>query len=453
MWELLSEADHVGTQYENFINDEGKNARRRLFSRYRESEDSYGNFHDHAQFQQSIANWHDIMSSYIKNDLGDQDHLISANYTGEKAGFLDNSYYLPNIDVITYNWYSDDVDKYAQQTNVINILRNNVAITTGKTKPVFFSESGVRNYFDCSGDVEYKEDLWMSAFSGTAGPGNVWKGALLTGWQHHWQQWRNFMQGIDLENNQASVYWQAMHDERNGILPEDKSMETNYLVESNGERAVGVISNRTSNHHTRGDTFDLNGNVTPCFSDQPDELYRPLTTIFPVAAGANRLEVSGLTTGKLYFVNYFNPDDLSYLGQTWGIGPNVTLFFPILGQAKYLIAFQLHENGVDFIKSGQSLVSGKPRKVEIGSDVTTDLGDAFEWVVAPNPTSGQVRLYTEGLSSSALMEITDIRGRLIKKVEVSNGMTPIDLSTYERGVYIFRLTQNGVVDFKKIVLN
>jgi hypothetical protein len=448
MWELLSEADHVGTQYENFINDEGKNARRRLFSRYRESEDSYGNFHDHAQFQQSIANWHDIMSSYIKNDLGDQDHLISANYTGEKAGFLDNSYYLPNIDVITYNWYSDAVDKYEQQTNVINILRNNVAITTGKTKPVFFSESGVKNYFDCSGDVEYKEDLWMSAFSGTAGPGNVWKGALLTGWQHHWQQWRNFMQGIDLESNKASVYWQAKHDERN-----DNTAETNYLVESNGERAVGVIANRTSNHFTHRDPFNVNGDSTICLKDEPDEDYVNLEAVSATALGPNRLKVSGLTTGELYFVNYFNPDDLSYLGQTWGIGPQVTLSFPFLDGNRPLVAFQLHQNSVDFIKSGESLISGKPRKDAVGSYVSGELGDAFEWVVAPNPTSGQVRLYVERLSSSASLEITDIQGRLVKKLEVSNGLTPIDLSTYERGVYVFRLLQNGVVEFKKIVLN
>ena len=64
----------------------------------------------------------------------------------------------------------------------------------------------------------------------------------------------------------------------------------------------------------------------------------------------------------------------------------------------------------------------------------------------PNPTRDNVTVTMS--SASASIEIIDAQGKLLRATQVVNG-DKIDLSTYETGMYIFRVkTENGTSIFR-----
>jgi hypothetical protein len=66
--------------------------------------------------------------------------------------------------------------------------------------------------------------------------------------------------------------------------------------------------------------------------------------------------------------------------------------------------------------------------------------------IYPNPTRDNVTVTMS--SASASIEIIDAQGKLLNATQVVNG-DKIDLSTYETGMYIFRVkTENGTSIFR-----
>jgi hypothetical protein len=60
--------------------------------------------------------------------------------------------------------------------------------------------------------------------------------------------------------------------------------------------------------------------------------------------------------------------------------------------------------------------------------------------IYPNPASNQVFINCEETLGKLQLEISDINGRLILSQKLSNIESSIDLSTYQHGTYLFRLT-------------
>ena len=75
---------------------------------------------------------------------------------------------------------------------------------------------------------------------------------------------------------------------------------------------------------------------------------------------------------------------------------------------------------------------------------------ATEVVVYPNPTDGQVTIvYSENITS---VEVYDLSGKLVySESNLLNNKIQIDLTSFERGVYSFRLMTNDQMINGKVV--
>ncbi|MDO6758789.1 Ig-like domain-containing protein [Tamlana sp. 2_MG-2023] len=69
--------------------------------------------------------------------------------------------------------------------------------------------------------------------------------------------------------------------------------------------------------------------------------------------------------------------------------------------------------------------------------------------VYPNPTHGNVVI--EGVNTTSTVEIFNIQGSLIKRINVLESRVNIDLTGYQNGLYLIRVTDEGVSDLFKII--
>lgn len=70
--------------------------------------------------------------------------------------------------------------------------------------------------------------------------------------------------------------------------------------------------------------------------------------------------------------------------------------------------------------------------------------------VHPNPTHDVVIVTMD--ASSAIVEVMDVQGKLVQTTQIKSG-DPIDLSTYERGVYTLRIKTESGTSIERIVKN
>lgn len=73
--------------------------------------------------------------------------------------------------------------------------------------------------------------------------------------------------------------------------------------------------------------------------------------------------------------------------------------------------------------------------------------------VYPNPTKGMVYLVSEGKNSPFTVEIYDLQGRHLDSKTCNSKTESINISGYESGVYIFKVTSEGSVNEIRVVKN
>ncbi|RFC53386.1 fibronectin type III domain-containing protein [Brumimicrobium aurantiacum] len=84
------------------------------------------------------------------------------------------------------------------------------------------------------------------------------------------------------------------------------------------------------------------------------------------------------------------------------------------------------------------------------SDFDQELGISLY----PNPTKGEVNILIENMEQASLeMEVVDATGRKLTTTTVYNKSVVVDLSKYERGVYIIRLTDGEHESIHRVVKN
>ncbi|OYT11428.1 MAG: hypothetical protein B6I19_11440 [Bacteroidetes bacterium 4572_114] len=71
----------------------------------------------------------------------------------------------------------------------------------------------------------------------------------------------------------------------------------------------------------------------------------------------------------------------------------------------------------------------------------------------PNPAGNQVFVSIHHELTGALLEISDINGKLMYSEELANPESYVDLSTYTSGMYVFKLMDsNGdIIESIKII--
>lgn len=87
----------------------------------------------------------------------------------------------------------------------------------------------------------------------------------------------------------------------------------------------------------------------------------------------------------------------------------------------------------------------------LATGITENPASTFE--VYPNPSHGIFNISISGNSTNPGIQITDIRGSIVKETNPGTSDVKIDLSGYPRGLYFLKLYDEGFVGMKKIVVN
>jgi hypothetical protein len=69
--------------------------------------------------------------------------------------------------------------------------------------------------------------------------------------------------------------------------------------------------------------------------------------------------------------------------------------------------------------------------------------------VSPNPTSDIVNIYSPNDISK--IEVFDLEGRIINRVEVNSNLYSIDFGNYANGIYLLKINQNNKIIIRKII--
>jgi len=74
--------------------------------------------------------------------------------------------------------------------------------------------------------------------------------------------------------------------------------------------------------------------------------------------------------------------------------------------------------------------------------------------VAPNPTNGivEVSVKNSAKASDATLQVYNMTGKLMQQIEWNGQSTTVDLSSYNKGMYLFKMQSDNKVEIKKVVL-
>lgn len=269
--------------------------------------------------------WQAEISRYIKEDL-EISAPISVNYGGKpdiKAG--DESYYLPTVDVITFNEYRTP----SERSNFIEIQKRYEHIE----RPFMFSEIGAGSgeLADCEKWSEWMKDAWMTSLSGMAAMGL------------EWTQQRNFklmsrvfpvidsfIHTIQLEN-----YTEIQSDIRM-----DKKAEVIAIKDLNNRKAVGVVQNTTWNFFTNRQSED-----SYCAEKKPKKRFQEYSDVRD-KMGWNALHLKGFKRGKHYRIEWIDAQDGSTITSTEdkaSLTGKVRIRIPDLTKEHALLVFKMQE--------------------------------------------------------------------------------------------------------------
>ncbi|MDL2262221.1 T9SS type A sorting domain-containing protein, partial [Bacteroidales bacterium OttesenSCG-928-I21] len=73
--------------------------------------------------------------------------------------------------------------------------------------------------------------------------------------------------------------------------------------------------------------------------------------------------------------------------------------------------------------------------------------DDIEVKIYPNPTSGIVKIETNG---NVDIEIVNLMGQTVKKINSTAGLLQVDMSNYPNGIYVVRIITNEKIKTKKV---
>lgn len=444
-FELMSEIPNLGSVYSDFHDDD--NDTTTAEKRIKLVEPPYLN---DGVVQQAVHDWHDEMSTYIKQELA-SNHLVTISYSHSIRG-NDESYDLPNIDLISKNNYNDfvsgDFDGGENPSWWYKISKNNfynseltrhgyIDFLRNKSvgKPVIFPENGSKSTGECAPGLEVTRNIWMSLFSGVAvcNDWDVWSRSA------YWENFgyvRNFFDGheLDQDNWQSGASIPFGNSAWNKMESNDKNVDMLYLVKGDQTEVIGILNNRTYNpwsiHSTCGE--EPNWYKDPNNSDWASPI-----SIGNTGSDFDGLKIKNLLPGVQYEIEYFDTQGNSLNLFTYDNGPNVKVKHPSL---EFLMPFKLR-------------VSNTKNSIEEFEDpnFTTTNETALTVRVYPNPTFGDLFISTPQPMRLSIYKETG--AEIILDFTLNPGVNLIDMSKYESGFYYIELVdiENNIIR-KKVCL-
>ncbi|MGB0423282.1 MAG: hypothetical protein ACPGED_03120 [Flavobacteriales bacterium] len=239
--ELLSEANNTGQKA--LVNEKCKIS----------GGEGLPPYHVDPEFPGIVSDWHKSMSNYIKEDLHYSNHPIAVSYTGPPEVIRgDSSFYLPNVDVATWNYYTSSFEKFGSLPNVMTDFQTTSRKDKGNmnpagiNKPFLFSEFGPGSNIElCDHDLRFIKTVWMSSFSGMSGSGMNWSNQTNMDLWSHLQRVDSIISRLDLIGDE----WSYGNDISKNKLADMVHLRTKKTT----KRAMGVVNNRTLNFYTLND--------------------------------------------------------------------------------------------------------------------------------------------------------------------------------------------------------
>lgn len=261
--------------------------------------------------------WFNEMKSYIENDLGYSNKLISVSYTqNDQSEEIDKGVFA-DADIILLHFYGR-----GKQTNYTNRYYEHInkfaKNPKTKFKPILFDEMGANVFpgLDKCTDITFHINLWATSFMGTYGTGQNWwwdNAILPKGYETNFKGIHAFMKDENLTaKNFISKTWL-----NTGSKYKSKTkFEAFYLVSQDGEKALGWLHNTSfwwanqKNSNTEIATLIQNNNGSHI--EQADntaygnEYKKGKATGAPQAYNGNKITIEGLSSSTEYVIKWYS---------------------------------------------------------------------------------------------------------------------------------------------------
>ena len=448
-FELLSEPWWLNTTWKS----DGSGANEQNFPFYHESHPL------HNEVRNALYNYNERISGFIKDSLKHRDHLIGISVYNE--GWQDNpskfdiSAYIPNIDIIGVNVYSNGPNKLIttkdSDNNSVGGEENSyyekyvapIISQQNLQKPLIYSECGHDGVNACSNYIGHYIDVMTLGFTGVAGF-FMWDGFRhdIDGFDQR-ELWEStiraekHMDGHDVTNvlNVWSGLWkQGRQTEKQYNSHELRSKEIQYYIAEDNNSVVGYVLNNTFNYHTKATSIDCH---IPAYDSVV--IYGENAVVTPVVPlnnltnikwnhGNNVLYVEGLANKMCYRIDWYDYKQGNYLSTQFQKTDNqnrMKLKFPELIVENYIekpivwftmkVDYNCNENKMN-------------DEYEVDEIIPSSIFEVY-----PNPFENEFFIET---TQYEVFEICSTVGEVLVELRLEEGRNSVNLSKFKSGVYL-----------------
>jgi len=432
--------------------------------------------------------WHSEMAAFIKSMHNGITHMVQTSNIGP-VSHNDLSFRNPSIDNVATNIYPGSktfAKKWIDQIQKDFLNQDGDAEHKGLMsycdnsdncnhiiKPYFMSEydpsgeigiPGLRDFQELCDDqqIEGKRAMWQIPFSGAAG-GTTWN-------TYHngivYQEYANIKRFTDHMNQVGgwhpgavevladgrlkyhSNWAQDMDHEMSNDNDENSKVDLMYLRSADKNYAFGVITNKTYNvESVAGCMYDslYQENRMPNF----DSLTEPSQVGLMNTEDWN-LKLHGLNEDK-YYITYFFPNaqDEPFKSDE-AFGPNIKLKVKVpASYNRFVVLFMARRRDHPWkaiaLNDSLTINSQEDNFRLFDENEQIDELTYFEIKVYPIPTSDKVIIEQFSNENQIEIQILSMDGKLIKTEKLSHAKKEIDLSLFEKGVYLLKFFKEGTL--------
>jgi hypothetical protein len=276
---------------------------------------------------------------------------------------------------------------------------------------------------------------------------------------------------VDIETGKNLVIWEKTPGQGIDyykIYREGTSAGKYELIDSVLFNNLSVFLDNSSNPRQRSYRYKLSA-VDSCGVESQLSFYHK-TILLTVNVGVGTMNLSwddyeyeggGFTFEKFYIYRGDAEDNLQLIDSIAASFNDYIDTDPPDGTVYYQIAGVL-TNPCDAnanLKAGSGPYSHSYSNVEERLQVSDNqkLDDSFSLEIFPNPGNGHFNLQLENLSGRSIeIEVIDITGRQIfnDKIHIENPVVEyrLDLGEYSEGVYLLKLTGEGIRETRKLII-
>ena len=146
-------------------------------------------------------------------------------------------------------------------------------------------------------------------------------------------------------------------------------------------------------------------------------------------------------------VNILGPGSSCTINSSTGI---VTGRTTALGLYVLAVKCEEYRNG---IKIGEVVRDIEIPSINCAMLSTPEIDLSSQIKIYPNPSNGIFKIEKSNSIGNMEIEVYDIYGKVILSQEMNNNLNTIDLKTVSKGIYMVKITSNGLQTMKRIVVN